>query len=123
MSTNKIIVPQCCNYAKNYITLIYHKRDYTDKSYFLNNKPIWIVRGCKQLKNNYAVTNSAKNINFCPSCGLKLPEIKKKRKSLLAKLKLMNTIDGGYYCNSCDERLIACQCSSPLEIWELEKEL
>ena len=56
---------------------------------------------------------------FCGWCGTKLPKLR--RLDPLPKLLCVVT-DGGYYCDTCSERLIACKCPHPAMGWELVSE-
>ncbi len=111
-----MIIPQCCEYAKTYITLRYEDAEIYDQDFLLNTPPYWKVRGCemKEFKNPSAVRYD--EIKVCPSCEEKMPDIQ-----LVFQLPEKFTIieDGGYYCSTCNERLDSCQCTNPLEMWQL----
>ncbi len=70
-----------------------------------NSKPEWIMAG--------------ESINFCPWCGKKLPEL---IKSETPPEPLCRVTDGGYYCDTCGERLHGCQCHPPWAAYEVKNE-
>lgn len=58
-------------------------------------------------------------ISFCPWCGVKLPEMVKTgvppkpwEPDLVCRI-----VDGGYYCDTCHERLDNCTCRLPGCLW------
>jgi len=110
-----MITPQCCKYAKTYITLRYESVEIYDRKFLLNNHPYWKVRGCEMKKFNISVSARHDEIKFCPSCGSKMPNIQ-----IVSKLpeRFRTVEDGGYYCSTCNERLGNCQCTDPLEMWQ-----
>lgn len=52
-------------------------------------------------------------VSFCPWCGVKLPEMK--QGPVTGKVVVIT--DGGYYCDTCRERLDNCECHAPAEFW------
>ena len=52
---------------------------------------------------------------YCPFCGAKLPEIVRKARP---PSPIMRCTDGGYYCDTCEERLQSCTCWPPWSGWE-----
>lgn len=48
-------------------------------------------------------------VRFCPYCGQKLPKMVLK-KAPPQNSHLCTVTDGGYYCDTCNERLDACIC-------------
>lgn len=119
-----IIAPKCCKYAKWFITLRYEDYWVKDKDYFIDNKPHWNVRGSKYDENTFRelikiVFPKDYKISYCPLCGKKLPDIQMKKE---LPEKVLTVVDAGYYCDTCSERLIACTCSRPEEMWELKKD-
>jgi hypothetical protein len=53
---------------------------------------------------------------FCPYCGTTLPEIRPRAKPYKNVCKVT---DGGYYCDTCEERLMGCKCHPPECAWEV----
>lgn len=54
-------------------------------------------------------------VHFCPYCGVRLPGVKKKARPG----RVTSCTDGGYYCATCDERLIVCRCKPPAAAYEV----
>ena len=52
---------------------------------------------------------------FCPFCATKIPEIVPAQPD--PNKKYCQVTDGGYYCNTCKERLNACTCYPPEHLW------
>ncbi len=110
--------PQCCDYAKKYILLRYAEY-YTDNPrHFLETIPFWRINGSRPEQEDYIPASEESQIHFCPNCGKKLPQIKMKE---VLPEKVMVISDGGYYCDTCGERLHACTCTHPEEMWELDE--
>jgi len=118
--------PDCCKYAQTYICLTYDNGEGCDedKDYYFKNKPFWFIRGCKEYEGFWADCRDFSllklKIEFCPSCGKKLPELSMKKR--LPK-KIMTVTDGGFYCDVCKRRLDSCNCSKPWALWEINKKV
>jgi hypothetical protein len=52
---------------------------------------------------------------FCPFCGKPVPPVRKKKKKFK---RVARVTDGGYYCDTCRERLDGCRCVPPHFLWE-----
>ncbi len=52
--------------------------------------------------------------SFCPHCGTHLPDIRPRE----TQEKIQRVTDGGYYCDTCKERLISCDCKPACYAWE-----
>lgn len=115
------VKPQCCQYASTFIVLRYATYWVEDKDYFYKNKPFWIIRGSDGEVGFPVGLDAAytiRQIHFCPSCGLKLPDLVKKKE---LPEKVMTIDDGGDYCATCKDRVSRCRCLPPEEIWELSE--
>jgi len=107
--------PQCCQYSKYFITLIFESYFGHDPDFFKSSKPFWVVRGAiSDDPCNYKQRD--REISFCPSCGKELPDIRLKQHP---PEKVTVITDGGYYCDTCKERLMCCTCAKPDELWEI----
>jgi hypothetical protein len=51
---------------------------------------------------------------FCPYCGTAVPEMRRVSPST----PVCRVTDGGYYCDTCKERLSSCTCLPPEAAWE-----
>jgi hypothetical protein len=82
------------------VTLGFSLRDW---SLFYNGEnvnPIWVLCSIPVI--------------FCPFCGKKLPEIIERPNP---PKRICTVTDGGYYCDTCQERLCACKCEIPWMRW------
>lgn len=53
-------------------------------------------------------------VKFCPFCGKKLPDIEPSGSTE----KICKITDGGYYCDTCGERLRVCECLPITANWK-----
>lgn len=53
-------------------------------------------------------------VDHCPFCGKKVPEVVK-YSCPPPWIRIIS--DGGYYCDTCGERLMSCGCSPPETLW------
>jgi hypothetical protein len=85
--------------------------------------PKWCVKGIQTLKELYPDTKSDEmfevfvEINFCPFCGKKTPEIE-----LNTKIKKVFDTDSGDYCDTCKERSMCCKCKPAEFRWKVKEE-
>ena len=117
----KIASPKCCDQAYK-IKLRYVTHYTEDKDYFLKTEPVWYAFDVYEYKSEWQeiceYSHPIGPIDFCPFCGEKLPEIQMKKRKYK---KVMTMVDNGYYCDTCDERLMNCQCHPPEIMWEVKK--
>ncbi len=111
-----MITPQCCEYAKTYLILRYEDAELYDRDFLLNNAPYWVVRGCKMRKDKIPSAVRYDEVKYCPSCRENMPEVR-----LISQLpENFRTVDcDGFVCFTCNERPGSCQCTDPLEMWQL----
>ncbi len=57
-------------------------------------------------------------VKCCPFCAEPLPEIVKVD---VGDEKVCVITDGGYYCHTCDKRLMECTCLPPMAVWGTAK--
>lgn len=106
--------PNCCAYASLLIVLRFETYYVHDKDYFKKNKPFWVVSGSSSL----TVTDIRQlEITHCPGCGAKLPGIQLRDPE---PSPVITIVDGGNYCDTCNERLTSCECLKPEELWEIK---
>lgn len=103
MSEN--VSPNCCPRAKEAVALRYYLKDIYESKGQEDKKPRWTIRD---------LDNKTIDCDYCPFCGKKLPEIRPRQK----KMKVCVVTDGGYYCDTCGNRLHACRCPPPEFAWE-----
>jgi hypothetical protein len=58
-------------------------------------------------------------VTYCPHCATKLPGFKKKENP---PEKVYFCLDGGYYCETCNDRANECTCAPPISEWEMKEE-
>lgn len=74
-------------------------------------EPVWKVKLYRDL--HLAEKPTPK---FCPFCATPLPKPVPRHIPLEP---VRDIIDGGYYCNTCHERLMCCQCWPTEARWEV----
>jgi uncharacterized protein with PIN domain len=104
---NQVITPECCHEIKTSKLIILSLDNYDDTT---TSNARWVLNG-HDLKANYMPT-------FCPYCGTKLPKIK--RKAHISEDICVIT-DGGYYCDTCQDRLNNCLCDLPQTAFEIDQ--
>jgi hypothetical protein len=103
------IVPSCCDKSRNArVVLLGYNEDVDGRTE--DSPPKWLVVG----KNSDGFTVIEQAL-FCPFCGKNTPALRKKRTK---PTLVMRVTDGGYYCDTCGERVIGCECARPEECWE-----
>lgn len=55
-------------------------------------------------------------VEACPWCRSVVPEMKRNRRVK----KVMVCTDGGYYCDTCEERLNCCECRPLTHMWTVD---
>jgi len=111
---NKSITPLCCATVQKYNTVFLCFDDevmwYGGSEGFTNKKPKWKSGSFDWDSNSWDDVE----VKFCPHCATPVPEIRKRSTTE----KICNVTDGGYYCDTCQERLGACTCHRPEYAWE-----
>ncbi len=116
MARDIFISPNCCNDVKeNNTVFLRHSYNelYNEEKGQTNVKPQWYC-SVFDLKNH---TQSRRKVKYCPHCSKRLPKIKRR----ITNKPICNTSDGGFYCDTCKERLINCQCYPPEYAWQSVK--
>jgi hypothetical protein len=73
-------------------------------------------KGNRELMPKWAMNGI--EINFCPFCGTKVPQLQLKQPVPEGICKIT---DGGYYCGTCHQRLMNCKCHSPACAYEIKE--
>ena len=112
-----IVLPGCCERSTQakmpFINLNYGYEDRGEPETIDKAKPEWRCPSmgyewiAKLTGDIVAYYNSDLSIKFCPFCGQKLPEIIRVERP---ELKIHLDEDGGYYCRTCEERNMNCEC-------------
>lgn len=75
----------------------------------------WVSQLTSDISTYY---NSDLSVSFCPYCGHKLPGVVRIEHS---DLKVHSDLDGGYYCGTCDERNMNCECFPEVVLFDAEQ--
>lgn len=113
--TRTMLTPGCCDAVKehNTVFLCCDSGDiYGHKEGAEEPKPKWMCRSW----NNEFRCNDHTEVKFCPHCAKSVPEIEP---SNITDRKICSVTDGGYYCDSCSERLHACTCLPHEYRWKI----
>lgn len=112
--------PTCCAQAKRFIALrapaLAYTVEHPDVAAALTSyratKPQWKIRALDAdgLSEDIA-------ISACPFCSAALPEVQLRAKPW-SSWRIRTVIDGGYYCATCEERLMNCECRPAEWLWE-----
>lgn len=128
-SYSDVVVPGCCEAStkKFTITLGFKEGEMYD-GYDPDNKPVWVAHSNYRLEDDilgmrreyvgldapYKERWPVYYPEFCPFCGQKLPEIRKRANPPDA---VWNGDDD--YCDTCGERNMGCTCHHPTVLWEV----
>lgn len=108
MCANKMVHPNCCT-AANPAIMLCHTLDEDGRAY--EKPPVWV---CYVFDKKYEMMGTDE-CKFCPFCGQAVPEIQPRQKP---PGKIAKITDGGYYCDTCGDRLNECECYPPEWNWE-----
>jgi hypothetical protein len=109
---DQVITTNCCEGSLNYkvVKLQFSFEDSWDLP--STKKPKWLSFGFRDL--SFGKHESYVEVNFCPFCGEKVPEIEINEKAL----KYMINDGDGDYCGTCGEREMCCECLPPYFRWK-----
>lgn len=116
MPSTDFVTPTCCAAVQENHT-IFLRHDYKDVISGQSDaiKPEWRVMAWTTV-DGWAGWNSIM-ASFCPHCATPVPSIRRCQR----QKPVCRIIDGGYYCDTCHERLMSCTCL-PVEFnWEPEE--
>lgn len=113
---NALPRPTCCQESRDYPAAIFQLSVYDGDSREAEGS--WLaplVKAFETQRLRRRDFNNPPEAKFCTYCGTALPEMK--RKAEFPTYTCVVT-DGGYYCDTCKERLHACRCLPPEHAWE-----
>ncbi len=118
MCREAYLTPSCCKPVQNFVAILLSFP--WDSEYA--GSPGWTLR-LRHLEaapgyHRKHVRSAEDKPRFCPYCGAKLPEIELNPEP---PKPLAVITDGGYYCDTCKERLIGCECYAPEFAWRIKK--
>ena len=115
-----IIVPGCCEASAKLATvaLRFSYDDICEGGELQDREPQWELTGTHRrvLGSRHLTGNPRLRACFCPHCGTPMPRIQKRVEQLAP---ICTVTDGGYYCDTCNERLNSCNCWPPEANWEV----
>ncbi len=112
MYRTKYVTPKCCEKVQNHLTVLLEV-DYTQPVDKQN--PHWVVRGMNDSQNAIEMYLPC---DFCPHCGEPTPQIKLRE----TDEDICVVTDGGYYCETCKQRVDSCKCEAPAYRFEPAEE-
>lgn len=104
-----VVTPECCEAAQKQVAVYLC---FSDVVYHCAERPHWRVDAYL----DGSIGPMRTEARFCPYCGTALPGFQKKEKP---PSPLCVVTDGGYYCDSCGERLHGCKCLPPDAAWRI----
>lgn len=121
MPRRLFVTPGCCDDVEQHRTIFLEYLQLTDdeegreETDMFAGRPEWATRawyahapGDKDIGDDgFPATVEA---TFCPHCGQHVPEIIERPD---VKVPICKVTDGGYYCATCEERLMGCECHPP----------
>jgi uncharacterized Fe-S center protein len=121
----KLIHPTCCEAAVG-ITLSYDlmaldqcttREDYL--AFIESTSPEWCITLHVMERRPESAFYGPSTRTFkavtCPACGTRTPAVVRNTRQKRVRI----VIDGGYYCEACSQRLIACRCPAPEQYWRV----
>lgn len=102
------VTPRCCDAVEKHKAVFLVMPD----SWFngdTKTPPSW----CIASKHPEYQSDTVTDVSHCPFCGQYLPKII----PVIPERPVCTCTDGGYYCDTCHERLIACRCLQPNKAW------
>jgi hypothetical protein len=109
-----VITTNCCDESKKHkvVKLQFNFEDSYSIDLPSTKKPKWLSFGFRDF--SWGKHESYIEVNFCPFCGEKVPEIEINEKAL----KYMINDGDGNYCVTCGEREMCCECLPPYFRWK-----
>jgi len=118
-----LLVPGCCKESiaarRPFLSLNFGLEDTGEPELVDDAIPEWTIPNlewdlikkladeCDEYNTFKAHEKTCIPVKFCPFCGKKLPEVRKKDSP---PEPIHTDADGGYYCGTCDERNMSCGC-------------
>ena len=122
-----VVIPGCCEksiHAKIPFLSLNYRHDSDEPKTIDKAKPEW---RCPNMSfeqimklnrgDHMSYYNSDLSLSFCPFCGVKLPEVVR---VVRAGLKVHADLDGGYYCGTCKERNMNCECLPEVVLFDVK---
>ena len=118
-----IPLPMCCEAARKWPAVTFSVDSGGDAGDSHTDPGRWWVSQHRELdltlssvtRHRYAPADAFPPPKFCPYCGTPLPEMRRKDPM---PPTVCRVTDGGYYCDTCHERLNCCLCDPPSSAFE-----
>jgi len=116
-----LTIPGCCDESKILVTVVLGLSGndiYENDKGQADCKPAWVIRSSflERFDHQQWICQPRLIVKFCPHCGKPMPEIQKRKVPLSP---IANITDGGYHCDTCNERLQCCNCWPCEAHWEV----
>jgi hypothetical protein len=115
-----IVRPTCCEAAQNYPIVSFIAHNPEDGSLAEGSWEANINYKFSSLFDNYRNYENKPSVKFCSYCGKKLPNMVLTKKDV-SKKHICKITDGGYYCDTCNQRLDSCFCDPQETLFEPEE--
>lgn len=116
----QICRPRCCEAAQKYPIITWQIR--TDDGEEVEQGR-WYINASGELFSRFSGRDpdwwNVPAPTCCPFCGTKLPNMVRKKDVDISSV--CRIVDGGYYCDTCHDRLDSCLCDLRESIYEPEK--
>jgi len=118
----RIPLPTCCKAAQMYPAVLFSQSVYEGDSREKEGR--WEAALSESMRRDMFRLHGIDQFDwfrnrpaaeFCPFCGEKLPKMR--RKKTFPEMTCVVT-DGGYYCDTCQQRLSQCRCYPSEHAWE-----
>jgi len=117
---NLVIVPDCCEESSKLMTValqLSHDEIY-ERPGQDGCTPQWVISSSfrEHLEYVHGQDHPRLIVKFCPHCAAPMPAIQPRQEPLSPALSVS---DGGYYCDTCENRLSSCHCWPAEARWEV----
>jgi hypothetical protein len=115
--------PSCCAAIQKYPVITFSVNDDDDTA---TAEGSWRIRVGERFHSDFFTGDICEYISgfpnpeYCPFCGSTLPNMVRKDPP---PPNICRVTDGGYYCDTCKERLNGCICDPPAAAFEPERPL
>lgn len=119
-----IVRPMCCDAARRYPSIVFTVNYYdadsnTDDGKWSIAKNDYLTRHEQTKGDVIQYINNTPAPKFCPYCATPLPKMVRRNPMPEGVCRVT---DGGYYCDTCKERLMGCKCLPLSAAFEPEHE-
>jgi hypothetical protein len=115
----QIVTPKCCEAAQKWPVVQFCINNYDNTE---NSDGRWtgvLLENAFEIFGNRDWSgwyDKKPDVKFCTYCGKELPKMVRTKPR--PERKVCKITDGGYYCDTCGERLMNCECDLPSSVFE-----